>query len=202
MLEELNRSWFLLINASPRSAGWMLDIAQYIARDLILIMPALVVILWLWGRECDVCAQRQMVLKTAIALVTSLAISWCIGHLFPHDRPFAIGLGHNFLYHAPDNSFPSDHGTTSFTFALAFLLWHRLWSGALLMATAVAIAWSRVYLGVHWPLDMVGALFTSLCGCLAAQLIWNFWGPQLYQGVSQLYRYCFAMPIRKGWVRD
>jgi undecaprenyl-diphosphatase len=202
MLEELNRSWFLLINATPDSAGWMLDSAQYIARDLILVMPALVVILWLWGRKHEVSAQRQMVLKTAIALVASLAISWCMGHLFPHARPFAIGLGYNFLYHAPDNSFPSDHGTTSFTFALAFLFWHRLWSGALLMVAAIAIAWSRVYLGVHWPMDMIGALFTSLCGCLIAQLIWNQWGSVLYLRISQLYRYCFAMPIRKGWVRN
>ena len=42
--------------------------------------------------------------------------------------------------HAPDSSFPSDHGTAIFTFALAFLFWHRVWSGVLLMIVAVGIA--------------------------------------------------------------
>lgn len=63
-----------------------------------------------------------------------------MGHLFPHDRPFVNHIGYNFLHHAPDDSFPSDHGTVIFTFALAFIFWHRLWSGALFMAIAVAIA--------------------------------------------------------------
>lgn len=116
---------------------------------------------------------------------------------------FCVGVeaGYNFLHHAADDSFPSDHGTVSFTFALAFLFWHRLWSGALLMAIAAAIAWSRVYLGVHWPLDMVGGLLAGMCGCLGAALIWHTFGPALYHQLQRLYRLCFSLPIRKGWVR-
>ncbi len=147
-------------------------------------------------------AQRQLVIKIAMALVISLAASWLLGHLFPHDRPFVDHVGYNFLHHAADDSFPSDHGTAIFTFALAFLLWHRIWSGTVLMVVACAIAWSRVYLGVHWPMDMLGGLMVGLLGCLSAQILWNLCGDVLYQRLSQLYRFCFALPIRKGWIRD
>lgn len=131
-----------------------------------------------------------------------MVISWLIGHLFPHDRPFVNHIGYNFLHHAPDDSFPSDHGTVIFTFALAFIFWHRLWSGALFMAIAVAIARSRVYLGVHWPLDMLGGFTAALIGCLSAQMIWQRFGTSLYSALQACYRTCFALPIRKGWVRD
>ena len=196
LLKNINYALFALLNATPASPQWAIEMAIFIAKDLILIVPLLVVTLWLWGP-----AQRQMVFKLMLALTISLTVSWAIGHLYPHDRPFVAGVGYNFLHHAADDSFPSDHGTVSFTFALAFLFWHRLWSGALLMAIAAAIAWSRVYLGVHWPLDMVGGLLAGMCGCLGAALIWHTFGPALYHQLQRLYRLCFSLPIRKGWVR-
>ena len=196
MLENINYALFALINATPSSSWWAIELATFIAKDLIIIVPLLVVALWLWGPN-----QRQLVFKVMLALALSLSISWVIGHLFPHDRPFVDGVGYNFLHHAADDSFPSDHGTVIFTFALAFLFWHRVWSGALLLVIASAIAWSRVYLGVHWPLDMLGGLLAGMCGCLGAQLLWQSGGHGLYQRLQRLYRLCFSLPIRKGWVR-
>ncbi|HDH0700666.1 TPA: undecaprenyl-diphosphate phosphatase [Klebsiella aerogenes] len=196
MLENINYALFALINATPASSWWAIEVATFIAKDLIIIVPLLVVALWLWGPN-----QRQLVFKVMLALALSLSISWIIGHLFPHDRPFVDGVGYNFLHHAADDSFPSDHGTVIFTFALAFLFWHRVWSGALLLVIASAIAWSRVYLGVHWPLDMLGGLLAGMCGCLGAQLLWQSGGHGLYQWLQRLYRLCFSLPIRKGWVR-
>lgn len=202
MLENINTSLFSLINATPDSAQWIIELAIFIAKDLISIVPLLAMILWLWGPRERVCAQRQLIIKMAIALVISLAVSWVMGHLFPHDRPFVDHIGYNFLHHAADDSFPSDHGTVIFTVALAFLFWHRIWSGAVLMVLAVTIAWSRVYLGVHWPLDMVGGLLVAMIGCLSAQMVWQKYGASIYRSLQTCYRICFALPIRKGWVRD
>ncbi|MBC9894004.1 undecaprenyl-diphosphate phosphatase, partial [Salmonella enterica subsp. enterica serovar Panama] len=123
MLENLNNSLFYFINATPDSAQWTISLAIFIAKDLINIVPLLAVVLWLWGPRDRVCAQRQLIVKIGIALIISLAVSWTMGHLFPHDRPFVDHIGYNFLHHAADDSFPSDHGTVIFTFALAFLFW-------------------------------------------------------------------------------
>lgn len=202
MLENLNYQLFYLINATPASPEWMIDFATFLAKDLISIVPVLAAVLWLWGPRSQVKAQRQLVIKVAMALGVSVLVSYILGHAFPHDRPFVDHVGYTFLHHAPDDSFPSDHGTVIFTFALAFLFWHRLWSGAVLMVAAAAIAWSRVYLGVHWPLDMVGGFLVGLIGCVSAAILWYLFGEALYRGLSSLYRAIFTLPIRKGWIRD
>lgn len=200
-MEALNHMLFLWLNATAESPRWLLALATFCARDLIAIVPLLIVTLWLWGPRGRVNSQRVLVLKTGIALVYAMTIASCLGMLFPHPRPFAIGFGHQFLAHSPDDSFPSDHGTAIFTFALAFFCWHRRWSGIVLFALGSAIAWSRVYLGVHWPLDMLGGLLVGGLGCLFSQMAWQFYGEILMRRSSQLYRLLFAMPIRKGWVR-
>lgn len=202
MLENFNNTLFLMINATPASAQWEISLATFLAKDLILIVPLLAAAMWLWGERRQVHAQRHLVVKVALAIAVSLTLSWTMGQLFPHERPFVANIGYNFLHHSADNSFPSDHGTVIFTFALAFLFWHRLWSGLVLMAIGVAIAWSRVYLGVHWPMDMLGGFLCGLVGCMVAQILWLFVGAGVFPRLQQAYRLIFSLPIRKGWVRD
>ncbi|CNE84445.1 undecaprenyl-diphosphate phosphatase [Yersinia mollaretii] len=201
-MEQMNYFFFSMINATPASSPWMISFATFIARDLIMIVPVLLVALWLWGPKSTMELQRTVVSKAAIALAFSMLSAACIGMLFPHDRPFVVGFGYNFLSHAPDSSFPSDHGTAIFTVALAFVFWHKIWSAITMMGVAIAIAWSRVYLGVHWPLDMVGAFILGIIGCLFAQLVWNLFGDTISSGMKRLYHLSFALPISRGWVRS
>lgn len=73
-----------------------------------------------------------------------------------------IGLGHTLIAQAPDASFPSDHGTVFSAVSLCLLLAGEWMWGLVVLMVGVCVAWSRVYLGVHFPLDMIGAVGVSL----------------------------------------
>ena len=79
MLENLNYELFYLLNATPASPEWMIDLATFIAKDVISIVPALAVILWLWGPRTQVTAQRHLVIKMAMAIGVSVLASYVLG---------------------------------------------------------------------------------------------------------------------------
>jgi undecaprenyl-diphosphatase len=86
-------------------------------------------------------------------------ITLALKHLAGRDRPYVVRPEPEPLMTSSlDLSFPSGHASTSFAGAtlLALLVPHLAIPFYLL---AAAIAWSRVYVGVHYPFDIVaGAL--------------------------------------------
>ncbi|HHY73229.1 MAG TPA: phosphatase PAP2 family protein [Bacillus bacterium] len=61
-----------------------------------------------------------------------------------------------------DPSFPSNHSTGAFALAFA-LFWQRRKMGIVLIALAVCMALSRIFIGVHYPLDVAaGALIAFI----------------------------------------
>ncbi|MDB5769207.1 MAG: ybjG [Collimonas fungivorans] len=196
-MEELNHSLFLLINASTHPSPFLLHAALACAEWLIFLIPAGLLLGWLRGGE----QTRKLMLEAAVCGIVALSASMLIGTLWPHPRPFMIGLGTNFLEHAADSSFPSDHLTLQWSAAFSFLLHRRLRKfGLALSLLGLPMAWARIYLGVHFPLDMLGAV---LVAALSAGLCFGcakwFIGP-LFAALSLIHRRLFAPWIRRGWI--
>jgi undecaprenyl-diphosphatase len=103
-------------------------------------------------------------------VVTNLTIK----PLVSRARPWVVMENFETLVRSSDqNSFPSGHTCAAFAFAVAVCMTARpRWLRAAAMAAAVLMGLSRLYVGVHFPSDVLaGAVIGSLCGALASWLV-------------------------------
>ena len=197
-LEQLNQILFLRLNARPHAEGVLPKFAALVADDLIYAIPLMLLVMWLWGGGHE----RSIALKALAVTLIALGVNQLLAILWPHPRPFMMGLGHTFIAHASDSSFPSDDSTVFAGIGLTFVLSGcRVAVGWGVLLLGLAVAWARIYLGVHFPLDMVGAVAVALSVYLAITPLWHRFGAGLSFWVSGIYRTLLARPIAMGWIR-
>ncbi len=196
-IEALNRAFFLKINADPGTVPWMIDGAVVIANDLIYLIPVLLSAMWLWGNE----ARRKLAIQACLTAILGLGLNQVIGVVGPHPRPFAIGLGHAWTQHVADSSFPSDHMTIFTAIDISLLFGRERLLGLLTLAAGLGVAWARIFIGLHFPLDMLGAAGVACFSYVALSPLWRHTGSRLTRFVERLYRSFMAWPIAQGWMR-
>lgn len=158
-LEAINQALFQVLNAPADLAGLRLGLATVAAKGAIVFLTALLTWNWISAKSGERCALAQL----ALAVPVAMALNYVIGLLFPHPRPFMIGLGHTFLSHRPESSFPSDHASLMWTAALGMLTWSRSkWASAIAIVLAALTSWARVFLGLHFPFDIVGSMLVAV----------------------------------------
>ena len=101
--------------------------------------------------------------KCGFLMLISMLLGLILGNgilknLIARDRPCWIDTNMPLLIPNPhDYSFPSGHTLASFEAAIMIFLHNKKW-GAISLAAAVLIAFSRLYLFVHFPTDILGGM--------------------------------------------
>lgn len=154
---------------------------QWAAQDLVFGIVAVAVAMWLWLLRSHTrgSALRLGIAMTA-AVVVALAAGLLLHRLASQPRPFVaepdtIRL---LIPHAANSSMPSDHALFTFAVGGTLMRWVRP-VGVMVLVAAFLIGTARVYVGGHWPADvLVGALIGLTAGTLAACLLqhWHFGG--------------------------
>ena len=171
----------------------MLEILQYMDGELLLAIQGLRLewldplvslyttlgnggILWIALSLAMLCyrpTRKAGVLALLAMLLGLLCTNVVLKHLVARPRPWLSLPIVPLVVENDPNSFPSGHTCAAFA---AGMIWVRAlprrWMGWLAAGMAVAMGLSRLYVGVHYPLDVLaGALVGSLC----AWAVWKLY---------------------------
>lgn len=127
-----------------------------------------------WIAVCIVLLLLPRTRKCGIAMAISMLLTMILGNeiikkVVARPRPCAVDRSVTLLIPFPGQySFPSRHTSNSFSAAVSILLFYRK-QGIIALIVAGIIAFSRMYLFVHYPTDILGGI---LLGTLNAMLVY------------------------------
>lgn len=115
--------------------------------------------------------RRETLVRLLIAISCAFFINTVIGAIFFRPRPFVtLEFEPLITLFLNGKSFPSDH--TAIAFAWAAGLWQtNRWLGLTCSLLALAVGVSRVFVGVHYPVDIIGGIVVGVASLSIARAV-------------------------------
>ena len=158
---------FFWINGLSGHVAWIDDVIRTLSCDLFLpaVMIVALIAVWFSGRNMADRTRNQygVICSLASMGIANLLVFIC-NAIFPDRlRPFeAFPEKVNLIFYAPtDPSFPSNAAAASFALAIGLWVYNRK-LGYILSIPALIISFGRIYMGVHYPLDILGGFALAI----------------------------------------
>jgi len=151
-VEELDRALFSLINNTLHSV-WLDVVMPALTEKWNFLIPATPVVLYVLvrGRRRD----RLIVVGAVGVLLLVDATATALRGVIARVRPCHVVEGVRMLVGCSESfSFPSNHAANSFALVTFLAVAYR-WLVIPMFVVAAAVAYSRVYVGVHFPSDVL-----------------------------------------------
>ncbi len=154
----MDHNIFRWINDLAPHTAWAHGALKLYAKDGIVVFAALLVVAYLDARRHDDHQALAMTLWAGASALVALGVGQLIGGAVDRARPYdALSAVHVLVARTTDFSFPSDHATVAGAVAAGLLLANRRW-GIVASVAAALMAFTRVYVGVHYPGDVVAGV--------------------------------------------
>jgi len=170
LLASGDKGDFTVVNNFARTTGWLHTPLVVYASDGVALFAVLLIVGYLLARSAGPPMMMARALLAGVGVLLAVAVNQPIVHVVNEARPYTQ-LPHALLlvHRSIDASFPSDHATMAGAVAAGLLCVHRrLGAGAVLAALLMAFA--RVYVGAHFPIDVLAGLAVGGLVALLTQL--------------------------------
>ena len=173
-MRELDEALFLWINGWVGKFTPMDEVMKLIASDYLVPVTLALILFALWFAGTDLgTRERYQIGIVVVVFAVALANSSIevLNNFYFRDRPFLNHEAELLFYRPTDSSFPANSAAAAFAIAGRVGIFQRRL--AIVIASLAALyAFSRVYVGVHYPLDVVGgAVFGLVAVPIAVVLV-------------------------------